>query len=281
VRFQDTKEARVYVETADVKFYIVGELHAGCVFNQVSMSIDVSPTVAGDLATWIDRTVTLVGDDTYADVEAVILSYRISNSNADWNARRKGSTWAETFLGNLNSGCGWMPVGTDSNGQYQVYVTGKAEPFGIYTQLKEIGYIKKGTYNAITNPTDEEVAASSGAWATVDLSGTIPEGGRVACVKWGWQAGVVGNPESYLREFGSTNSIGGRVYLETQVTSPIVKLSSDRECEYTLGIASMDLYVLGYEDYSPIAENSTVIIDGDEEGGALSIDGGKLIIDSG
>ena len=278
----EDKILRVRLENADVKLYLTGELQAGCVFNQASQSIGVSPTEVGDLVTWLDRTVTLVGDDSYADVEAVILSVRSINVDAQWGARCKGSSWNDTFASDLISGRCWQPTGVDANGQYQVWVMGKVEPPEIWTDIREIGYIKKGTYTSVLNPAAETLAQAAYVWETLDLSGTVPVGGRVAIVKWGWLSGVVGNPMAYVRELGSTNG-PGLIQIENQVTSPIVKLNEDRECQYTLLNTNQKLFVLGYEDYSPIAENSTLIIDGDDEdgNGALTMDGGTLIIDRG
>jgi hypothetical protein len=151
-----------------------------------------------------------------------------------------------------------MPAGVDADGYYQVYSSGKADPFASYNTIWEVGYIKKGEYVAITDPADEGILHTSDQWAIHDFSGTVPAGANALVGRWAYSAGISQDFIVGFRPFGSKSEYI-RQNNKTQVASQVAKLDSQQRCEYRLSLWTNDFYVLGYEIHAdPVANKITL-----------------------
>jgi hypothetical protein len=273
-RPESGKQIETRREDGAGRFYIVGEFRSPNVrFHLWDSAIDaivLHPLEgSGDQSTWVDQTVTLVGDDAVSDVEAVIIDVRALASVGTWSARKKGSAWTPVSVHTVPPiTCSWRVVPVDSNGQYQTYFSAKAFPeWGDHFEAYEVGYIKKSAYKGIESPVDEGLSTAN-EWQTVDFSGSVPANARTIVASWLYPTGTCNSPVACLRRIGSSD---GPVKLPTQSSggAQVVRLNSDLQCEayLSVGAGAMDLYVLGYEEYA-----------GD---GSLNIDSGVLNIRTG
>lgn len=265
--YSNSKQIIMY-QTANTYIKIIGEFRRGIKFHTQSQ-IDIFPAEgSGEQSTWADRTVTLRENDTYNDIEAVIIGFRAIHNSALWGVRKKGSVSNNLFNGKYAQGIHWAPVGIDENGQYQVYFNAKTSPtWFAYGQAFEIGYIKKGTYVALTDYSAKSISELQN-WQNLSLKSSppgIPRNGRVAVGIWGLDASSGTNPYCSLREFGSTNT-KKRIVTNGSKGGDIVKLNKDRDCEVYISAypssTTMGLYIVGYELYAPAStSSSTFIID--------------------
>jgi len=268
------RQIRYNLAVANVTVYIVGELHAGIAWQPYG--ITVNPDAWGDNNTWLDRTVTVLGDDAVGDVEAVLLSFTAVDTLADGQIglRAKGSTYLDDEKYGLTfneAAIGWQAVKVDSNGEYQIYCTAKEDPFTQGTLIKELGYIRKGAgYTAILNPINEDPGEGSfPAGSTVSLADLVPESCRVAVMAWGMTAPVA---IAGTRQVGSAN--GGFVLNEDASLGCEVRRLTllEKEFEFVNTQAAKKLFVLGYESYEPVENAATVTIDSEVD---VVIEGGN------
>jgi hypothetical protein len=263
-----------YYLHADVDIFIRGELQDGCVF--YSSPVFHSPADAGDVGAWVEKQITLQGSDTYDDVEAVILEAIYSESNvAGWNARQKGSTI--TNVPGCNEGTGLMSriCGVDSNGKFELYSTGKTTPsIAWYVGINEVGYVKKGHYTAILNPSKSNLPPVD-PFTNHDftnVSDVVSIFGR-----WAYDAGIQQNSHLRIRQKGSTDP-SARINLALVGSGPTwagqqgmacARVDQSGECEYRLwSVGSNDFWIEGYS------------IGGVHGDNALVLDSGELVIDS-
>ena len=262
---------RYKLENASVKAYIVGEFHAGIAWHPVAVT--VNPTAWAEHNTWLDRTVTVLGTDSVADVEAVILSFTAGNIAAAGSIglRAKGSTNADIFgLTKNEGGMGWEAVKVDSNGQYQVYGSMKEDPLTVGTFIKELGYIRKGAgYTAIEDP-QKETLATLGAYDMHSISAIAPASARTAVLKWGWLSGTTAGVYAVAREKDASYGVY-IIVAEERAGCQVVPLNLDLEFEYFDTLADMGMYIVGYESYEPA----------DTSAATLTVDSGtSLVIES-
>ena len=258
---------RYRLENALVKAYIVGEFQAGIAWDPIG--ITVNPDSWEDNNVWLDRTVTVLGDDAVGDVEAVILSFTAANTGDDGliGLRAKGSANEDLFgLTFGEAGLGWEAVKVDSNGQYQIYCTAKEDVFIQGTLIQELGYIRKNSgYTAIEDP-QKETLGVVGAWTVDDLAALVPESCRVAVMKWGEDTVAVALG---VREVGGVDE-GFIVNDSQRLGCQVLRLPLSKEYEYLTSQAAKGLHVVGYEAYEPDEDALTVAID---SGVSLVIEG--------
>jgi len=259
------RQVRYNLENALVKVWILGEFHAGIAWH--SFGRTVNPTLWGDSGDWIDRTV-YVGDtgDDVGDVEAVILTFTSTWVTAI-GLRAKGSANADIFnMAVDEQGMGWEIVKVDANGEYQVNILMKEDPFAIACYIKEVGYIRKGAgYTAIEDPqeTGDGAVAEYTVTTIVEVGAPplpLPESCRAVILKSGYLSGTDATGVLGSRDVGSTNSVY-YVYPQQRMGCEMVNLNLEKEFEYIRSVAAFGQYVVGYQSYEPVEDTTTLKID--------------------
>lgn len=246
------KEVTILAADPKVHFNIAAELLSpGTVMH--GSKIDVSPANGTEIDKWVNRTVTLEDGDSLGDVEVVLLSTRAYDLTAggwEFGLRGLGSTTSKKWHHIYHSCNKFYPVKV-VNGQYQIYVTGKDDPFGFDTYIWEFGYIKTGQgISGILNYVDEAPGDAAG-WETRTASG-VPSGSEgmfavqdivTDVVMQLWWHGA--------RAMGSSDKKGIVDTVDRYDAADPVKLDAQRQYEYMAvsGISAPynnELWILAY-----------------------------------
>lgn len=197
-RLDDSYQLVLKLEDSNVDAFIHAEFFEGIVLRQTDNWISLSNDPTG----WKTHTITPLGDDSYADIEAVLIHGYKGSGTAPFGARPLGSTEETASL--IAAQILTIPVKTNANGQYQIYIPsgcGPPEENGI-----EIGYIKQNyNFTALTEPANL-TPDTNADWGALSLSGSISDYSTHAVVRLVQSAASgAGTDTCGIRGIGSTN----------------------------------------------------------------------------
>lgn len=247
----------------DVHVAIVAELRGPDIVTH-NMMIEVGASGPSEINAWINRSVTLEGDDQASDVKAVLICavrFAPTDSDRDWCVRGLGSThtrlWANTSYQAL-----FFTPSAAPDGEYQFWQEGKVDPFAKYTHICELGYVKDGaSFEAILNPLDENPATSA-TWQTDTAGPRVRPGadGIFAVQALKPNGGGDENPKDHgLRAIGSTNGSGWTPFLYAPFDCGCaVRLNDSKQYEYLAASQEPETWILAYTMIAEASGSATV-----------------------
>ena len=242
-------------ESTSVVFQVAGEFQDDCVLYSTAKRI---PIVEAQFASWILRQPVPQGTDALSDIKAVIVSSPYNDAGADgvMGIRQNGSSMS-TFDSHRTGDNMWYIVGVDDDGYYQVYSTGDGGTDDEHSVFLEVGYVLNAS-NIITilNPVDLALADTSGAYAELDLSASVPKHTITAgiCFKNSSVAGgAAGHLMGFVRAAGSSQSVTYTEVGKGRSMTTSCTLNTARKAEYVNEDATgdVDTFLLWYERGMP------------------------------
>lgn len=237
------KNVKLRAYNSSVHVGIAGEFRGpGVAVN--SPTLLVGPSGPSEINTWINRSVTLQGGDSYEDVDSVLL-LAVPNSTyvGHWGARALGSTSTQLWVSENPSLLNFVPCATD-DGDFQVYFEGKTSPtYACYTWMFELGYVKKGYgFEGIVDFVDDGCPQSY-SYTIHTVSSNVPQNAR------GILAGMLldrtGPDRGHgLRTLGSSNQSGNVADSPHFDGCFAARLTSQRRHEYLCEEASAGIWPL-------------------------------------
>lgn len=220
-KLDESYQADLKCQDSNVDVYIMAEFFEGFVLRDTDNWIEHQPQAGS----WQTVALSPLGDDAFADIEAVIVYGKKTGGTQEFGVRPLGSTVDSIFL--TQNHIFALPVKINENGQFQLYIPsgGCAGPtvWGV-----EIGYILKGyDFTAVFEP--EDLAPdTNNDWGSLDLSGVVEQYTSHAFIRT--ISTTAGGFDCSLRAVGSTNDADSIRRAVWQVFCPSV--DSNLEVEY-------------------------------------------------
>lgn len=251
--------ANLAASSSDAHVAIVAELRGPGVVMHDDV-VFVGPVSGPEVNTWINRSVTLEGADQAEDVELVLITGDTwSTEYGEWGVRALGSTSTKRWKCEEPNGIYFDPSAT-VDGDYQLYVEGKADPFRADITMYEIGYVKKGYGLVGVVDFADEGLSQAADWTAAALGSQVPDGAEGAfAVSHILGTGGTGHG---LRAVGSGNGSGKVPSWSRFDSACAVALDDTKRLEYLAESNAPEFYVLAYSMVVPVSGSGVLTLSG-------------------